>query len=188
VRWLEGAIEAAERGQVLRVVTAVVAAGGAVGWAQGATPAELEAWLDERLADASAGGCRHAAAADAAGVVQAVGRWQWLTPQVRRRGAVVAQVMVHPSARGQGLARRVVTALVGDARSAGVEQLVLEVRGNNHGAEALYRSLGFREAGVLADAVAVGAERFDLVSYQLLLALPDGVTRHGRRREGPGAT
>jgi L-amino acid N-acyltransferase YncA len=79
-------------------------------------------------------------------------------------------------------------AIIADARAVGVESLVLDVRGNNHGAEAMHRSLGFLEAGVLADDIAVGDDRFDLVTYQLPLALAAGVRRHGRRREGLGAS
>lgn len=186
LHWLAGSDEQL-RQPVLRVVAAVVDAGGAVSWARGATSKELEDWYDDRLADVATGRCRLALALDAAGTVQALGRWQWMTAPVRRHGALIAQVMAHPDARGQGLARLVVGALVDDARAAGVEQLVLEVRGNNHGAESLYRSLGFREVGVLPDAIAVGEHRFDLVTYQLGLGLPPGALRHGRRPEGPGA-
>ena len=70
-----------------------------------------------------------------------------------------------PSARGLGLGRRVTTALVDSARAAGVEQLLCDVRGNNHAAVALYRSLGFREYGRLPDFLAVGVHRFDRVRW-----------------------
>ena len=48
--------------------------------------------------------------------------------------AVIAKVMAHPDARGLGLGRRVVSALVDNARDTDLELLTLGVRGNNHGA------------------------------------------------------
>jgi ribosomal protein S18 acetylase RimI-like enzyme len=175
-------------GEVRRVLEAVVALRGAVGWPAG-PPDEVEsaAWLDARLSDAATGRARFAVAR-VDGRVQAMGRWEWMTPPVRRFGAWVYQVMTHPDMRGQGLARTLMTSLIDDARAHGVEHLVLEVRGNNHRAEAFYRSLGFAEVGVYADAVAVGRERFDLVAYQLVLGLPADVVSHGRERVGPGAS
>jgi hypothetical protein len=71
---------------------------------------------------------------------------------------------------------------------AGVEQLLCDVRGNNHAAVALYLSLGFREYGRLPDFLAVGAHRFDRVRLYLPLQMPPGVVRHGSRPEGPGAS
>lgn len=79
--------------------------------------------------------------------------------------------------------------LVADARTAGVELLTLDCRGNNHGAQRLYDSLGFVVTGRRPDAIAVGDERFDQVLMHLDLRTgPSGLRRHGGRLEGPGST
>jgi ribosomal protein S18 acetylase RimI-like enzyme len=70
-----------------------------------------------------------------------------------------------------------------------VEVLTLDCRGNNHGALALYASLGFVTTGRRPDVIAVGQHRFDQVLLHLdLRAGPGDDIRHGSRREGPGAT
>jgi ribosomal protein S18 acetylase RimI-like enzyme len=187
VRWL-GADDRDLAAGVRRIVLDVVGKGGAIGWPDGATAGEVDAWFADRLADAAAGRCRFALARDDSGVLQALGRWVRNPNAVWRHNATISQVMTHSDARGRGLARAVMEALIADARAAGIESLVLNVRGNNHGAERLYRSLGFREVGVLRDYVAVGAHRFDLVDYQLILGQPADIVRHGRTAGGPGST
>lgn len=187
IRWL-GAEDADLLASVRRVVLAVVALGGAVGWPDGASAADIDAWFAQRLADVAAGRCRLALVEDDDGVIQALGRWVWDPHPAWRRNATVSQVMTHPDLRGHGYARLLMQTLIADARGAPVESLVLNVRGNNHGAEALYRSLGFLEVGVTRDFVAVGRHRFDSVDYQLPLGLPADVIRHGRSPEGPGSS
>src|SRR5664280_649401 len=51
------------------------------------------------------------------------------------------------------------------ARAAGIETVILDVRGNNPAAMALYERTGFVVYGRLPDFVAVGNERFDRVCY-----------------------
>jgi ribosomal protein S18 acetylase RimI-like enzyme len=96
--------------------------------------------------------------------------------------------MVHRGARGLGLGRRVTSALVESAREAGIEQLLCDVRGNNHAAIALYRTLGIQEYGRLPDFLAVGEHRFDRVRMFLPLQMDPTAIRHGSRPEGPGAS
>ncbi len=64
-----------------------------------------------------------------------------------RRGARgwVSAVGVAPAHRRQGAARRVMEALIANAREAGLRVLTLEVIDTNTAARALYRSLGFVE-------------------------------------------
>jgi len=50
---------------------------------------------------------------------------------------------VRPEYRRQGLARRLLTAMLARGREAGVETVFLEVRASNRAALALYESLGF---------------------------------------------
>jgi len=55
-------------------------------------------------------------------------------------------VLVHPSAGRQGVARRLMLALEDEARRCGRTLLVLDTRAGD-GANALYRGLGYVEAG-----------------------------------------
>jgi ribosomal protein S18 acetylase RimI-like enzyme len=122
------------------------------------------------------------------GWLAALGTWSRLPAEVLAHNGEIRRVMVHRSARGLGLGRLVTSALVDSARTAGVEQLLCDVRGNNHAAVALYLSLGFREYGRLPDFLAVGVHRFDRVRLVLPLQIPADVVRHGSRAEGPGAS
>jgi ribosomal protein S18 acetylase RimI-like enzyme len=190
LRWL-GSADDALRAQVHRLVAAVMERQGAVGWLGVPSRAESDAWLDGILAAVGAGTARLAAVVGGAGAgpVVALGRWVRYDKPAVAVNAEVLQVMVDPPARGQGLARVVVSALVEDARRHGVETLTLDVRGNNHAAMVLYEKLGFTVYGRLPDFVAVGEERWDRVLYRLDLRSADTpIRRHGARPVGPGAS
>jgi ribosomal-protein-alanine N-acetyltransferase len=60
----------------------------------------------------------------------------------------IQTIAVAPRARRHGLARVLMNALIGEARSRGAGEVFLEVRADNPGAQALYVSLGFEEIGV----------------------------------------
>ena len=187
VRWV-GAADGVIRAEVARVVTAVTADAGAVGWTGVPSGPQIAAWLDEILAAVGAGVARFAVVL-AGGRVEALGRWERYRKETVALNADVQQVMVHPAARAGGLARTLVTALVEDARAHGVEVLTLDVRGNNHAAMALYESCGFGVRGRLPDFVAVGDERWDRVLYSQDLRRPDAaLRRRGARPIGPGAS
>lgn len=175
------------RAEVHRVVAAVVEVGGAVGWLAVPDRAEVDAWLDDQLARVARGDGGLCVVRDA-GRVEALGLWRRFGDAVVRQNAEIRKVMTHPDARGRGLGRTVVTALTEDARAAGVEVLVLDARGNNHGAHALYESLGWTRCGAIPDFIAVGDERWDRVFFALRLATPEGVRLHGSSRVGPGAS
>jgi ribosomal protein S18 acetylase RimI-like enzyme len=122
------------------------------------------------------------------GLLSALGTWSRLPAEVLAHNGEIRRVMVHRSARGLGLGRQITAALIDDARRCGVEQLLCDVRGNNHAAVALYLSLGFREYGRLPDFLAVGQHRFDRVRLYLPLQMAPDAIRHGSRAEGPGAS
>ncbi|HEX2689656.1 MAG TPA: GNAT family N-acetyltransferase [Kofleriaceae bacterium] len=72
----------------------------------------------------------------------------WAPNQAHK--ADVAKLLVHRRARGIGLGRRLMTALTDHARTLGFRLLVLDtMRGDV--AEALYRKLGWIEAGAIPD-------------------------------------
>ncbi|SDM11406.1 [SSU ribosomal protein S18P]-alanine acetyltransferase [Franzmannia pantelleriensis] len=62
--------------------------------------------------------------------------------------AELQAITVAPQVRRQGLAGRLVTALIDQAVGWGSERLLLEVRASNQAALALYRRSGFRDDGV----------------------------------------
>jgi ribosomal protein S18 acetylase RimI-like enzyme len=169
--------------QVHRVVAAVAELGGAVGWLTVPDRAECNAWLDSVL-DTSA----RLGVVRVGGRIEALGYWVRLSADVLARNAENRKVMVHPEARGLGLSRTLMRGLLDDATEAGVETVILDVRGNNHGALRLYESLGFEEYGRLPDFIAVGKHRFDRVLLRKRLHVADDLIRHGDRAEGPGAS
>ena len=59
----------------------------------------------------------------------------------------VTNIAVHPEWRRRGLGRAATEALIAEARARELEQISLEVRASNEAAIALYRTLGFYEAG-----------------------------------------
>jgi ribosomal-protein-alanine acetyltransferase len=60
----------------------------------------------------------------------------------------IQTVTVAPRARRHGLARSMMLQLLNEARRRGAEELFLEVRDDNVGAQTLYSELGFETVGV----------------------------------------
>ncbi|MGI5502099.1 N-acetyltransferase family protein [Lentzea sp. CA-135723] len=175
------------RAEIHAVVHEVVAAGGAVGYHSPPSFERISTWLDgvlKQVRDGDAAFC----AVEVDGVVRAVGLWRRGSTAVFQHRAEVQQIMAHPSARGLGLGKRVVEGLIDHARSAGIEILMLGVRGNNHGAIELYERLGFRECGRMPNAIAVGAERWDDVWMYLPLGYPEGTSLNGAAAGGLGSS
>ncbi|HEX8002965.1 MAG TPA: GNAT family N-acetyltransferase [Mycobacteriales bacterium] len=179
--------DAATYAAVHRVVAAVTALEGAVGWLSVPTPEETAAWIDDHLALAAAGR-GGVALVSVDGRVEALGVWSRYTAPVVAQNAEVRRVMTHPDARGRGLGRVVVEALTEHARAHGVEVLVLDARGNNHAAHALYEALGWRRCGLIPDFIAVGNDRWDRVFFAKRVNTPPGAVLHGSAPVGPGAS
>lgn len=173
--------------EVHRVVSAVVDLGGAVGWLQTPTRAGIGQWLGEWRA-ATATGRAGLALCRVSGQIQAVGGWRAEPEGALGHVVELTKIMVHPDARGLGLGRAVVDTLIDGADTFGAELLTLGVRGNNHGARALYESCGFRTWGVLPNAAAVGDDRFDVVRMCRQLGLPMHTVIHGSTAGGLGGS
>ncbi|MEV8337157.1 ribosomal protein S18-alanine N-acetyltransferase [Leucobacter sp. NPDC077196] len=62
--------------------------------------------------------------------------------------ADIQTIAVHPSLRGMGQGRRLMTLLLDSAEARGVREVFLEVRADNAVAHRLYTTLGFAEIGV----------------------------------------
>jgi ribosomal protein S18 acetylase RimI-like enzyme len=72
------------------------------------------------------------------------GVWAAVQGPDRAGEAWIYFIWVDPSARRQGLARRLVERTAAEVRDRGAEHLALNVFGDNTGAIALYEALGFR--------------------------------------------
>ncbi|MBG6213097.1 MAG: ribosomal protein S18-alanine N-acetyltransferase [Cryobacterium sp.] len=70
-----------------------------------------------------------------------------LAPQGATEGDVQT-IAVAGSARGHGLGRTLMQALISEARKRGARLIFLEVRADNPGAQRLYERLGFIDVGV----------------------------------------
>ena len=165
----------------------VTGLGGAIGWMSPPTRTETDQWLAGVFASiAAADGALCTAWRD--GRLVAMGAW--LRDQVPyfRHLAELVKIMVDPRARGAGLGRLVTRALIASAAAAGIETLILGVRGNNHLAIQLYAELGFVEWGRLPDVIEVGDERFDDVRMHLKLGRPAHLILRGSLPSGPGSS
>ena len=177
--------ELAEQAHAL--IGAVTALGGAIGWLSPPARSETDEWLAAALASVAAGdGALCAAWRD--GRLVAMGMWRREQAGCFRHMAELIKIMVHPGARGGGLAARVTQALIGSATAAGIETLHLGVRGNNHLAIQIYAEAGFTEWGRLPDVIEVGDERFDDVRMYLRLSTPASVIPRGSEPSGPGSS
>lgn len=87
--------------------------------------------------------------------------------------AELFRVMVHPSYRGHGLARRLVAAALGESANRGAERMLLEVRADNAAAIGLYLSLGFRQITQRRDYYGPGVTALVLETN---VATPTGVS------------
>ncbi|TFD25414.1 ribosomal protein S18-alanine N-acetyltransferase [Cryobacterium lyxosi] len=70
-----------------------------------------------------------------------------LAPQGATEGDIQT-IAVADSARGHGLGRALMEALISEARKRGARLIFLEVRADNPGAQRLYARLGFLDVGV----------------------------------------
>ena len=173
--------------EVHRVVSAVVELGGAVGWLSPPSRADIQRWLGE-WQTATATGRAGFALCRVDGQVEALGGWRAGPPGPMGHVVDLTKIMVHPRARGLGLGRTVMDALIGRAGGYGAELLTLGVRGNNHGAQALYEACGFTVWGVLPNGVAVGDHRFDVIRMYRQLRLPADAVIHGSSAGGIGGS
>ena len=94
-----------------------------------------------------------------------------LAPKGGEQGDVQT-IAVAPAARGLGLGRGLMHALITEARRRGIAELFLEVRADNAIARSLYRSLGFEEIGVRPRYYRHGID-----AVMMRLTVPPAVTR-----------
>lgn len=83
--------------------------------------------------------------------------------------ADIQTIAVAETARRHGLGRVLMQRMIEEARDRGAEQVFLEVRADNPGAQALYHSLGFEQIAVRPRYYRGG---IDAVIMRLAIALP----------------
>jgi ribosomal protein S18 acetylase RimI-like enzyme len=145
-----------------RLLAELVRGGAALGWVEPPSRAQIAELLADVTAAARAGDASLRVALLGDRLV-GLGHWARYTRPTHRPHADLEKVAVDPAAQGRGVGRALVSALLADARAAGVEVLTLDARGDNANALHLYRTLGFTEYGRLPDFVAVGERRYDKV-------------------------
>jgi ribosomal protein S18 acetylase RimI-like enzyme len=174
--------------EVVRLVREVMAEGAALGWSGVPTVDQAAQWWAE-LGDEVAAGRGAVSAAYDGGELVGLGEWRRYALGPQRQNADLEKLLVRRDRRGQGLGAVLVEDLLSQARSAGVETVTLQCRGNNHGAIRLYRRLGFSEVGRLRDFVAADDERWDKVLMAIDLRTgTEPLVRHGSDAVGEGAS
>ncbi|WP_018155674.1 GNAT family N-acetyltransferase [Demetria terragena] len=144
----------------------LVCADAAIGWTEPPTLRETTALLQEVTAPGPEDACALLAWLD--GSVAGFGYWTRYIRPTHRPHADLGKLVVSPPHSRRGVGRAMVRALVARARSAGIEQLTLDFRGDNTRAESLYLSEGFVEYGRLAEFVAPSdGRRLDKVFHVL---------------------
>ncbi|MYS83870.1 GNAT family N-acetyltransferase [Embleya scabrispora] len=175
------------RTEIHRVFHDVARLGGAIGYLSPPSKPTTDVWLEDALAAVRAGDAALVVAL-VDGSVAATGLWRRRPEPVFAHTADVEKVMAHPTSRGLGLGRLLMTALIDSARRAGIETLALGVRGNNHGAIELYEEFGFTVWGRLPNVIEVDNERFDDIRMALTLGHGPDVVLRGSTPGGPGSS
>ena len=82
----------------------------------------------------------------------------------------VLAVGVHPEFQRRGIGRALMQHLIDHAKKHGLKRLELNVRSDNHAAQALYRELGFRHEGTRAKFIAL--DDGTLIDDQVMVLFP----------------
>ena len=142
--------------------------GSSVGFLAPLPPADAKAWWLALVPAVAAGQVRLWVARSAGRVVGTVQLRPSPMPNGRHR-AELAKLVVHSSARGQGVGRALLAAAEQGAREAGLTLLVLDTE-EGSAAEPLYRSQGWTESGRIPGYAADprGAPRTTIYFYRTL--------------------
>ncbi|MEU9445668.1 GNAT family N-acetyltransferase [Streptomyces sp. NPDC048304] len=137
-------------GELAQLLADTVAGGASVGFLAPLGHEEAAAWWRERAEAAAAGRLAVWVALDDTGrPAGTVSLAHPDKPNSRHRAELV-KLMVHRSARGRGLGRRLLTTAEDAAAAAGITLLHLDTETGSP-AERLYRSAGWTRAGVIPD-------------------------------------
>ena len=174
--------------QVAELIAQAVTRQEALGLAAPLTATDYRSHLDALMKQAHVGDAGLGVVLDADGGVLGTAQWTRSGYRTRRVLAELDRVCVAPKARGLGVGRTLVGLLAHDAEQHGIEVIGLEVRGNNHGAIALYERCGFHRTGLIPNAVAVDNDRYDVVLMHRELLRPTNVHLIGSEPTGAGSS
>lgn len=88
--------------------------------------------------------------AEQAGRVVGFAYCQWFKPRPAYRYSAEDSIYLHPDAAGQGLGKQLLTALVHQARQAGLRKLIAVIGDSgNAGSIGVHRSVGFSHVGTI---------------------------------------
>ena len=127
---------------------ACVHAGASIGYVLPFAVEDGEAFWRDKVGPAVRSGTRLLLIARIDGRIAGSVQLDWDTPPNQPHRAEVRKLLVHPGFRRQGLARRLMVALEGNARRLNRTLLTLDTR-TGDAAEPLYASLGYAVAGVI---------------------------------------
>lgn len=148
------------------ILATLVGGGAALGWINPPSRDDVAELLGQVVAAVPAGDAALRVAYLDRRLV-GLGYWLRYSRPTHRPHADLERIAVDAAAHGRGVGRALTSALIADAREAGIEVLTLDARGDNASALHLYRSLGFTEYGRLPDFVAFGERRYDKVFCML---------------------
>ncbi len=144
----------------------LVTSGAALGWVETPSQHEIASLLRELAGESEVGDASIVAGHSGQQLI-AFGCWRRYRRPTHRPHADVPYLAVAPEFQGTGIGGRMLDQLIDAARSARIEQLTLDARGDNSAAHALWRSRGFVEYGRITDFVAVGEARYDKTFWVL---------------------
>jgi len=156
VERLDAAAAASAEYALARVLVACVDTGASVSFLPPmAMAAALAFW--RKVSGGVARGERVLLAAWCDGDLVGTAQLDLATPENQPHRADVAKMLVHPGARGRGIARAMLARIEAEARAAGRWLLTLDTLAGDNG-ERLYRAAGWTECGRIPD-YALNAER-----------------------------
>lgn len=132
------------------------------------TPEMMNAWFDAK----EKGSFPVVGLVDERGELLAFGTYGTFRAWPAYKYTVEHSVYVHQSARGRGHGRRILEALVNEARGQEYHTLVAAIATENSVSVALHRRLGFEHCGTIRHAGFKFGRWIDLSFYQLLLDTP----------------
>ena len=135
-------------GELAAIMAATVSDGAAIGYMQPFEPADGRAFFETQVFPEVRAGRRVLLAARLDGFLAGTVQLITALPPNQPHRAEVAKMMVTPHARRRGIGRALMQAVDAAARAAGKTLVTLDTRTGDR-AEPLYRSCGFRTAGVI---------------------------------------
>ncbi|MEU9027255.1 GNAT family N-acetyltransferase [Streptomyces sp. NPDC048383] len=140
----------AHRDELAALLVDVVEGGASLGFLAGLDHAAAAAWWDSLAPSVEEGALALWVSRGADGGLDGTVSWYRESKPNGRHRAELRKLMVHPAARGRGTARALLAEAEAQAARAGVVLMFLDTE-TGSGAERVYRSAGWTEAGTIPD-------------------------------------